>query len=56
MLAFMTIKVLFFSYLSKCAIDEIFTKNEMICDTESINMWILAEEACHFTNFSNIKS
>ena len=27
------------------------TKIKAICDIESINMWILAEEACGFTNF-----
>ena len=32
------------------------TKNTIILDTNSINMWILADEACHFTNFSNITS
>ena len=66
MLAFMTNKVPFFSYLSnilfftkirkKCAINEVSTKNGIICDTDTINMWILADEACCFTNFSNITS
>ena len=32
------------------------TKNKVIYDAESINMWILADETCHFTNFSNITS
>ena len=31
------------------------TKNKVICDAESINMWILADEACRFANFSNIR-
>ena len=33
---------------------EVSTKNRIIWDTDSINMWILADEACHFPNFSNI--
>ena len=32
------------------------TKNKIICETESINMWILADEAHRFTDFSNIMS
>ena len=67
MLVFMTNKVPFFSYLSnifasltqirkKCAISEVFTKNRIIWDTDSINMWILVDKACRFTNFSNITS
>ena len=61
MLAFMTNKVPFLalSFLTqigkKCARKEISTKNK-ICGTESINLWILADEACHFSNFSNIAS
>ena len=35
---------------------EVSTKNRIISDTNSINMWILADEACCFTNFSNITS
>ena len=32
-------------------------KNRIIWDiNNSRNMWILAAEACHFTNFSNITS
>ena len=59
----MTNKVPFFKYFAfltkirkKCAISEVSTKNRIICDTDSINMWILADEACRFTNFSNITS
>ena len=40
----------------KYVITEISTKNRIICDTDSINVWILAEEACCFTNFSSITS
>ena len=40
----------------KCAISEVSAKNRIIWDTDSINMWILADEACRFTNFSNITS
>ena len=40
----------------KCAISEVSTKNRVIWDTDSINMWILADKACRFTNFSNITS
>ena len=29
-------------------------KNKFIWDTNSINIWILADEACCFTNFANI--
>ena len=56
MLVFMTNKVPFFSYLSKlfafrtdlekCAISEVSTKNTIIWNTNSINMWILADEDC----------
>ena len=35
---------------------EVFTKNRIISDTNSINMWILADQACRFANFSNITS
>ena len=31
-------------------------KNKVICDTESIYMSILADEACRFTSFFNITS
>ena len=57
----MTNKAPFFSYLSniffflhrlgKCAISEVSTKNRIIWDTDSINMWILADQVCRFTNF-----
>ena len=30
------------------------TENIIIWDTNSTNVWILADEACRFTNFSNI--
>ena len=58
MLVFMTNKVPFFSYLSnillflhrlgKCAISEVSAKNRIIFYTDSINMWISADKACHF--------
>ena len=35
---------------------EVSTKNRIIWDTKSINVWISADEACSFTNFSNITS
>ena len=35
---------------------EVSIKNKIIWDTNSINMSILADEACCFTNFSNITS
>ena len=35
---------------------DISTKKKIICDTESINMWIWADEAYRFTDFSNITS
>ena len=38
------------------AIFVICTKNETICETGSINMLILAEEAAQFTDFFNITS
>ena len=38
------------------AIVEIYTKKKIICDTESINMRIQANEAYRFINFSNITS
>ena len=37
-------------------ISEIFTKNKIICDTESINTWVRADKACRVTDFSNITS
>ena len=40
----------------KYAIVEISTEQKIICDTESINMWIQADEAYRFTDFSNITS
>ena len=62
MLAFLTNKVLFvrlsfkyFAFLTQivknCAIREVSTKNVIICDVESINMWILADKACNFMSF-----
>ena len=68
MLAFMTNKVPFFSYFQlffkcfafltqikkKCAMSEVSTKNIIIWDSNSTNIWTLADEACRFTNFSNI--
>ena len=66
MLVFMTNKVSFqlsfkyFAFLTqigkKCAISEVSTKNRIIWDTDSTIMWILADKACRFTNFSNITS
>ena len=38
------------------AILVICTKNETICETGSINMLILADKACQFTNVLNITS
>ena len=35
---------------------QIYTQKKIICDTESINMWIWVDEAYHFTDFSNITS
>ena len=65
MLAFLTKKVQFFRYISniflfslrleeKYVIFVIPSKDKIIYDAESINMWILADEACPFTNVSNI--
>ena len=42
--------------MKKYAIAEKYTKKKIICDTESINMWILADEAYCFSDFSNIMS
>ena len=36
------------------AIFAICTKNETVCETGSINMFISADKACQFTDFSNI--
>ena len=54
----MTNKVPFFKYFAflpkireKRAINEVSTKNIIICDSDSINMWILADEAGCFTIF-----
>ena len=38
------------------AIFVICTKNETICETGSINMLVLADEACQFNDFFNITS
>ena len=43
-------------YRKKYGIFAILTKNKVICDTESIYMSILADEACRFTSFFNITS
>ena len=40
----------------KYATVHISTKKKIICATESINMWIWADEADRFTDFSNIAS
>ena len=40
----------------KYAIFVISTKNIVIYEAKSINMWILADKACRFTNFSPIMS
>ena len=40
----------------KCAMSKVSAKNRIICDTNSRNMWIIADEACRITNFSNITS
>ena len=42
--------------MKKYAIVEILTKKKIICDTESINMWISADDAYRFIDFSNITS
>ena len=66
MLAFLTnkaqISAIFqiFGFLTQIrnnyAIFVICTKNETICEIGSINMLIWADQACHFTDFSNITS
>ena len=55
-------KVPFFKYCAfltqirkKCARNEISSKNRIICDTDSINMWILIDEACSFTIFQILR-
>ena len=54
----MTNTIPFFSYLSnilisliQIRINEVSDKDRIIWDTDSINMWILADEACRFANF-----
>ena len=42
--------------MKKYAVVEILTKKKIICDTESINMWLWADEAYRFTHFSKITS
>ena len=39
----------------KCIISEVSTKNRIICDTDLINMWILADEAGCFVNFQILR-
>ena len=67
MFVFLTNKVPFFSYIlkyfafltqirKKYGIFVIPTINKVICDTESIYMLILADEACRLTSFFNITS
>ena len=67
MLVFMTNKVpyfqlsfKYFGFLTqirkKCAISEVSTKSTIIWETDSINMWILADETCRFINLLNITS
>ena len=34
----------------------IYTKHIVICDTESLDMWLRVDEDCQFTDFSNITS
>ena len=62
----MTNKVSFFSCLSnvfafftqiskKCAISGVSRKNRIICDIDSINMWILADEACRLPIFQILR-
>ena len=43
-------------FMKTYAIVEISTKKKIICDTGLINMQIQANEAYHFTEFSNITS
>ena len=42
--------------MKKYAIIEISTKKKIICDTESINMWIWTDEAYCFADVLNITS
>ena len=42
--------------MTKYAMVEISTKKKIICHTESINMWIWADEAYSFIDFWNITS
>ena len=42
--------------MKKYAVVEISTKKKVICDTESINMWIWANEAYCVADFSSIIS
>ena len=50
----------YFAFLThirkKYAIFVMPTKNKVVYHSESINMWILADEACSVNNFSNITS
>ena len=65
-LDFLTNTVLFFSYFlkillfdtdyEKYAIVEISRKKEVICDTDSINIWIWDDAVYRFIDFSNITS
>ena len=62
MLAFLTNNVpssKFFAFLTQIIRNAIFvicSIKIIICETESINMWIWVNEACRFTDFSNITS
>ena len=37
--------------LLSLAIGEISIKNKIICNTKLVNVWILADKACHLTVF-----
>ena len=59
----MTNTIPFFSYLSnillsliQIRINEVSDKDRIVWDTDSINMWILADEACRFAIFWNVTS
>ena len=54
LLAIFKIFLLFSLRLEKNAICVLSNKNKIICVTESISMWISADEACRFTDFYNI--
>ena len=58
MLVFFPLSLKYFAFLAqigkKCAVSQVSTKNRIIWDTDSINIWILADEACRCANFSNI--